>query len=75
MTTGQKPIADGFPVSPHSRIFFHPPHQGPRPYEAILLDRPEQNTVLVRCGLPRSPVDLTGTIVPVAACLRRIQWM
>ena len=54
---GQEPAVDGSTASPHSIAIPHQRFQGPHTYEAILLDHPEQNTVLVRCGLPRSPVD------------------
>ena len=58
VSTGQKLVADGFPASPYSIQIPHLRHQGPSTYEAILLRHPEQSTVLMRCGLPRSPRGL-----------------
>ena len=53
VTTGQEPVVDGFPASPHSIQILPPRHQGPSTYEAILSEYPH-STVLTRCGLPRS---------------------
>ena len=54
-STGQEPVVDGFPVSPHSIQIPHPCLQGPNTYKAILLDHSQQSMVLTRCGLSRSP--------------------
>ena len=57
VTTGQKPVVDGFPDRPHS---IQIPHwrQSPSTYEAILSGHPQQSMILTRCGLPRSPRGL-----------------
>ena len=61
VTTGQEPVVDVFPASPHSIQIPHSCRQGMSIYEVILSDHPEQKTVLTRCGLARSHVDLPGT--------------
>ena len=48
-------LLGGFPASPHSIQITHPCWQDPNTYEAILLDHPQQSTVLTRCGLPWNP--------------------
>ena len=68
-TTEQEPVVDGFPASPPFIQIPHPRHQGPSTNEAILLGHPEQSMFLTRCGLPRSPVDLTDINGLVAAWL------
>ena len=56
VTTGlREPFVNGFTASPHSIQIPYLRRQGPSTYEAILLDHPQQNTVLKRCGLPRGP--------------------
>ena len=51
----REPFVNGFTASPHSIQIPYLRRQGPSTYEAILLDHPQQNTVLKRCGLPRGP--------------------
>ena len=58
VTTGQEPVVDDFLTSPNSIQIPHLCHQGPGTFEAILSDHLEQNIVLTRCGLPRSPHGL-----------------
>ena len=53
VTTGQEPVVDGFPASPHSIQIPYPCHQGPS-----LLEHPGQIAVLTRFRLPRSPLGL-----------------
>ena len=73
VTTGQEPVVDGFPASPHSIQIPHPCRHSPSTYEAILLDHPQQSPVLTRCGLPRRPWELawhqssSGSMLPVDA--------
>ena len=43
-----------FSGQPSFHKILHPRRQGPSTYEAILSDHPEQSTVLMSCGLPRS---------------------
>ena len=58
VTTGQEPVVDGFPASLHPIQIPHLRHQGLSTYEVILLDHPQQNMDLTRCGHPRSPHGL-----------------
>ena len=54
VTTGQEPVLGGMPANPYSVQISHPCRQGPSTYEAILSDHPQQSTVSMRCGLPKS---------------------
>ena len=58
VTMEQELVVDCFPSSHHSTQIPHPFCQGPRTYEAILLDHPQQSMALTKCGLPRSPREL-----------------
>ena len=69
----KEPVIDDYPVRPNSIQIPHPYRQGPSTYEAILSNHPPQSMVLMRCGLLRSPVDLAGAKVLVAACPLKMQ--
>ena len=58
ITIGQEPVVDGFPASLHSIQIPHPRRQEPSTYGAVLLDHPEQSTVLMRYCHPRVPHEL-----------------
>ena len=58
VNTEQETVLDVFPASPLSIQIPHLRRQGPSTYEAIMSDHPQQSTVLTRCGLPRSPLEL-----------------
>ena len=55
VTTGQESVVNHCATSPHSLQISHPRHQGPSTQETILLDDPQQCTVLPRCCLSGSP--------------------
>ena len=58
VTTEQEPVVDGFSASPDPIQIPHPHRQGASTYEPILPEHPQQSTVLMRCGIPRSPRGL-----------------
>ena len=73
VTTGQEPVIDGFPASPH---FIQIPHLRRK---ARALMKRSCRTILNKAQSWRgvvfhgAPVNLPGTKVPVVACLRRLQ--
>ena len=73
VTTGQEPVVDGFPARPHSTQILHLRHQGMSPikrFSRSILSKAWSWRGVVFRG---APVDLPGTKIPVAACLRRMQ--
>ena len=54
VTPGQEPVVGGFLAGPYSIQIPHPCCQGTKIYETILLDHPQQSTVLTTCGLTGS---------------------
>ena len=55
VTTGQETVVTRCATSPYSVQISHPRRQGPSTQETILLDHPQQCTVLPRCCLSGSP--------------------
>ena len=55
VTMGQESVVNRCVTSPHSVQISHSRHQGPSTRETILLDHPQQCTVLPRCCLSGSP--------------------
>ena len=55
VTTGQESVVNHCATSPHSVQISHPRRQGTSTQETILLDHPQQCTVLPRCCLSGSP--------------------
>ena len=54
-----------------SSVPWRPEHLWSNP---VVPSSTKQCTLLIRYGFPRSPIDLPGTEVPVAACLLRV-WL